>query len=120
MLLGDLLPLYCSLPPTPFSPLPLFLICFCNPPHSFPSALPLFLPPHLSVFKLMLNSPSDHAPQLLTQVCTNYQGEKARMGCTLKNQITFVAVCIISNSWCTICNFQRASLCEIFKLRTSS
>ena len=48
------------------SPLPLFLIYSCNPPHPSPSSsLPPY-PTYLTVFKLMSTSPSDHAPQLLT------------------------------------------------------
>jgi len=83
---------YATRGPTPslvssISPLPLFLICSCNPPHPSPSALLLFLSPspsYLTVFKLLSTSPSDHAPQLLTQVIQSlYRGEKGRVGCTL-------------------------------------
>ena len=101
MLLGDLLPPRFPLSPLlipHLSPLPLFLICSCNPPHPSPSALLLFLSPspsYMTVFKLMSTSPSDHAQKLLTQVVQSlYRGEKGRMGCTLrfKNQVIFVAV----------------------------
>ena len=96
---------------------------YSNPPHSSPSALLLFLPPHLSdsfQAHVKLDLPQIMLHNSSLRSCNNYRGEKGRMGCTLKIQITFVAVCTISNSWCTICDFQRASLCEISKLRTSS
>ena len=71
MLLGDLLPLRFPLSlllfPPNLSPLRLFLIYSSNPPRPSPSSLPPS-PTYLTVFKLMSTSPSDHAPQLLTQV----------------------------------------------------
>ena len=66
MLLGDLLPPRFPLSPLlipHLSPLPLFLICSCNPPHPSPSALLLFLSPSPSY--LTISSSCQPLPQIM-------------------------------------------------------